>query len=132
MKKLIWSGLGCSAVVLAFLFATPRAASVPQIQASAVAADVQDDGTTVHATFKIEVANRGDADATNFVVTFDDGSSVAIGDVSAGSTVDSDAVSRLIDRTNQPKSKSIAMPVTLSFTYNGSAQQQQSALTVSE
>lgn len=132
MKKLIWTALAHATAALVLVGASSKPASAQQVEARAVAADVLVDGATVHATFKVEVSNKETSPLTNFVVTFDDGSTVALGDIDAGKTVDSDAVSRLIDRGSDAQSKSIPMKVTLSYSIDGTSQSIQSSIAVYE
>lgn len=112
------------AIAAAGAVAAARARADITLAVNAVDAQVAVSGNTAQATFKIQVANQDATDVNAMFVVFSDGSSAAIGDVAAGATVTSDAVSRIID-LGDTHSRSIPVPVTLTYTAAGQSVQRQ-------
>ena len=105
-------------------------ARAEQVSVNAVSADVTVTGDLLRATFKIEVTNKEPSAITNVFVFFEDGSSVAIGDVNADGTTVSDAVSRQVDLTDQAQTRSQPVKVTLKFSLDGQSIEMPSVLTL--
>lgn len=94
-------------------------AHAQQMSVKPVSPELAVQGSTLQATFKIEVVNSESSAMTNFFVFFEDGTYVSLGDVNAGATVVSDSVTRLIDLTDRPTSRSVSIEVTLKFSIDG-------------
>ena len=103
---------------LLILLSAP-AALAQQMSVTPVSAEVSVQDTTLQATFKIEVVNSESSPMTNFFVFFEDGTYISIGDVDAGATVVSDTVTRSVDLSDRPASRTQPLPVTLKFSFDG-------------
>jgi len=109
-------GLLLAGALLVFSSSTARA---QQVSVTPVSSSVTVSGSTLQATFKIQVVNSESSPMTNFFVFFEDGTYVTIGDVNAGATVVSDTVTRLVDLTGKPPSRNQPIRVTLKFSLDG-------------
>lgn len=120
--------------LLCALVASPAAmlaSAGAKVSAAAVEASGSAQGGVAQATFKIAVTNDEASSITNVSVVFTDDTTVAVGDVDAGKTGVSQAVTRTINLSDQPSNNS-AFRVTLRFNLNGEAVEVPATLTLKQ
>lgn len=114
-KRLCAVALVCGALVVVPLTAGDH----PNVHASIVEQS-ELDTAGAQATFKISVTNSETVAMTHFYATFADDTSVSLGDVAAGATVESAAVTRSLE-ADAHGSRNIPVKVTLKFQLDGRA-----------
>lgn len=108
------------ALLLVALLAWTSPMRAEELQVQALNAEVAVTGTVADARFAIKVANATAVAAENLWVVFADGLEVQVGDVAAGGSATSQAVTRSIDLSSEA-SKYVTLPVRLRYSSNGQA-----------
>lgn len=119
--------LGVLLLVALLAWTSPMRAEELQVQA--LNPEVSVTGTTADARFTLKVANTTAAAADNLWVVFADGLEVLVGDIAAGGSATSQAITRSIDLSAEA-SQYVTLPVTLRYSSNGQAAEVSGAVTL--
>lgn len=109
----------CLALLVALAgFTASLGARSGQVSAALIASEVLVEGSTVDATFTIQVSNGGSSAASNVRVVFSDGAEVAIGEVAAEGSATSNSERRVFDTSAMP-TNNFPVQVTVKYSQDG-------------
>lgn len=111
------------------VFASASAASAQNLSAKAEVVSVTEGGDFVEVQLKVSVTNSNSSVASNVFVLFEDGLQIGLGDVAPGGSEVSQTQQQTINISERP-THNLAVPVTLSYRFNGQDVEQKATLYV--